>query len=208
MFVRGRDFGNRFEQRAEVQASGVSSEDNTNGARLLELAGLLAPVTCARWVVLHKAGNESFIVNDLGLMLTRDLGIGQDRFAIPTGRRTVLATSSIGSAESVPAKNGTPVRTEASAQCRSPCPSPVHGPSTPIGAMKIGEGRLTPHSSIEVPVFRGNEHPRIQPIAVERLPVGWVCSSPAPPATYPHTFGVIAAEALAFRSANAIGYCG
>jgi hypothetical protein len=56
MFVRGRDFGARFEGRPVVRAAGASGRDNTNRARLLELQRLLAPVTCARWVVLHQAG--------------------------------------------------------------------------------------------------------------------------------------------------------
>jgi hypothetical protein len=90
MFVRGRDFAVRFEGRPLVKASGVSGPDNTNTARLIELQHLLAPVTCARWVVLHQAGQESFIINDLGLMPTRDLGLRQDGFAIPIGRRSVL----------------------------------------------------------------------------------------------------------------------
>jgi hypothetical protein len=90
MFVRGRDFGDRFEQRSSVQASDVSSWDNTNGARSIELHDLLAPVTCARWVVLHQDGREPFIVNDLGLMPTSDLGLQQGGFAIPIGRRSVL----------------------------------------------------------------------------------------------------------------------
>lgn len=90
MFVRGRDFGARFDERGVVKASGVSSRENTNGARLLEMQRLLALVVCARWVVLHQAGHESFIVNDLGLMPTRDLGLQQNGFAIPIGRGSVL----------------------------------------------------------------------------------------------------------------------
>jgi hypothetical protein len=90
MFVRGRDFGARFEGRPVVRAAGASGRDNTNRARLLELQRLLAPVTCARWVVLHQAGGAPFIVNDLGLMPTRDLGLQQDGFAIPIGARSVV----------------------------------------------------------------------------------------------------------------------
>ncbi len=90
MFVRGRDFAARFEGRPFVKVSGMSGPDNTNTARLIELQRLLAPVTCARWVVLHQAGQESFIINDLGLMPTRDLGLLQDGFAIPIGRRSVV----------------------------------------------------------------------------------------------------------------------
>lgn len=90
MFARGKDFETRFEERPVVKASGMSSPENTNRARLIELQRLLAPVTCARWVVLHQAGREPFIVNDLGLMLTRDLGSGQDGFAVPIGRHSVV----------------------------------------------------------------------------------------------------------------------
>ncbi len=90
LFVRGREYGPRFEARPVVRASGVSSPDNTNRARWLEMQLLLAPVTAARWVVFHQSGRESFIVNDLGLMPTRDLGMGQDGFAIPIGHQSAL----------------------------------------------------------------------------------------------------------------------
>jgi hypothetical protein len=60
IFIRGNDFAARFEARRVVQASGVSSSDNTNGARLIELQRLFAPVLCARWVVLHQKSAEPF----------------------------------------------------------------------------------------------------------------------------------------------------
>jgi hypothetical protein len=57
---------------------------------LLKLQRFLAPVTCARWVVLHQGGQKGFIINDLGLMPTRDLAHRQDGFAIPIGRHSVV----------------------------------------------------------------------------------------------------------------------
>ncbi|HEX3826751.1 MAG TPA: hypothetical protein VHV82_05695 [Sporichthyaceae bacterium] len=93
MFVRGNDFARRYEGRPVVAACGGSSGEDTNRVHLLELQLLLAPVVAARWVVLHQAGHESFIVNDLGLMPTRDLGTCQDGFAIPIGRRSYWGSS-------------------------------------------------------------------------------------------------------------------
>lgn len=90
IFVRGNDFAARFEARRVVKTSGVSSSDNTNGARLIELQRLLAPVICARWVVLHRMGAEPFILNDLGLMPTRDLSIDEWGWAMPISMHAVL----------------------------------------------------------------------------------------------------------------------
>jgi hypothetical protein len=90
LFVRGNDFAGRFEARPGVAASGLSSSDNTNGARALELQRLLAPVMGARWVVLHQTAGEPFLLNDLGLMPTLDLVTDERGWAIPIGLHAVL----------------------------------------------------------------------------------------------------------------------
>jgi hypothetical protein len=91
MFARGKDFGLRFEQIPRVKAVlPFTNPDNTNIARILEQARLLAPVICARWVVLHQAGRESFIINNFGLMPTLDHDSAQEGFAIPISRHSVL----------------------------------------------------------------------------------------------------------------------
>ena len=90
LFVRGPEFSERFESRAVVRASGVSRTDNTHGGRIIEFQRLLAPVMCARWVVLTAEGDEPFITNNLGVMLTQDLGTGDEGYAVPVGSHTVL----------------------------------------------------------------------------------------------------------------------
>ncbi len=95
------------------------------------------------------------------------------------------ARSSIGSADSVPTKNGTPVRTEARAHSMSPCPSGSHTPMTPMGAMNIGDSNLMPNNSTDISrcsgaiPMRGYNPQRLKASQLAR----WVCSSPAPPAT-------------------------
>jgi hypothetical protein len=59
------------------------------------------------------------------------------------------ATSSSGSFDKVEAISGTRVSAAARAAARSPWPSGVISPVTPIGAMKIGLGRRTPSRSID-----------------------------------------------------------
>jgi len=93
MFVRGFEFSERFEARPivnAVRAAGLVDEDNTNRARLMEMQLLLAPVMCARWVVMHHRGQETFIINDLGLMGTRDVPRAESGWAIPIGLRTII----------------------------------------------------------------------------------------------------------------------
>ena len=120
------------------------------------------------------------------------------------------ARSSIGSDVSVPTKKGTPVRTEARTQAMSPCPSWATTPMTPMGAMKIGDGKRIPNNSTDMSrcsgaiPMRGYRPHRLKASQLAR----WVCSSPAPPATYPSTFGVIAADAFASNSSNLMGYWG
>ena len=78
---------------------------------------------------------------------------------------------------------------------------------TPIGAMNTGEGNVSPNRSTErsrslAPTnIRGIRPHRSNAVTLTRC----VRSSPAPPATYDHTDGDIAAWALASSSANAIG---
>jgi hypothetical protein len=90
LFIRGPEFKARFESRPVVAAVDVIYPDNTAGARLIEFERLLAPVMCARWIVLSNAGQVDFIINDLGLTPTKDLSNDQIGFAIPISRRSVL----------------------------------------------------------------------------------------------------------------------
>jgi hypothetical protein len=77
--------------RPSVKASGkLNTVENSNGARYIELERLLAPVCCARWVVLNKSGGEPFVLNDLGLTGTVDKITGEPGWAIPIGKDTIL----------------------------------------------------------------------------------------------------------------------
>jgi hypothetical protein len=97
-FVRGADFAARFESRPVVQAflqtpaddSRLTAADNTNGARTIELERLLAPVLCARWIVLHGDGSRPFIINDLAVSGTRDSGANVSGYVLPISRKTAL----------------------------------------------------------------------------------------------------------------------
>lgn len=91
IFVRGQDFMPRFMARPSLVSSGnFNTEENANGARFIELERLLAPVCCARWVVLHKDGGEPFILNDLGLTGTFDPIAGEPGWAVPISQNSVL----------------------------------------------------------------------------------------------------------------------
>jgi Protein of unknown function (DUF4238) len=91
LFVRGHDFIGRFMSRPTlVAASDFNTVENANGARFLEFERLLAPVCCARWVVLHKESGERFVLNDLGLTGTVDMTTGESGWAVPIGPDSML----------------------------------------------------------------------------------------------------------------------
>jgi tetratricopeptide (TPR) repeat protein len=91
VFVRGNDFIPRFQERPSVAgASTLNTSENANAARFIELERLLAPVCCAQWTVLHKAGGESFVLNDLGLIGTTNLSTGEAGWAVPISKDSVL----------------------------------------------------------------------------------------------------------------------
>lgn len=90
LFVRGLDFAARYEGRPTVRASGRSSPDNTNAARIIEFQRLLAPIMAARWVVMHASGARPVITNDLGLCEFTAPDHSYSGVAIPIDRCTVL----------------------------------------------------------------------------------------------------------------------
>jgi hypothetical protein len=117
------------------------------------------------------------------------------------------ATPSNGSWLSVEASIGTPVVAAARAAAKSPWPSWVQIPITPIGARKIGVGRRVPNSSTERSRSRSARNIRgtsPQWSNAVRL-LRWVCSSPAPPETYDRVSGGNASSARRSNSANDIG---
>lgn len=75
LFVRGADFAGRYEARLQSllgvhpRELGLGS-DNTNGARLIEMQRLFAPVLHAEWTVLRNASSIPLLQNDLGYVLT------------------------------------------------------------------------------------------------------------------------------------------
>lgn len=92
LFVRGRDFTSEFRQRPLLQAVGdeFNTDSNANSARILEFNRLLAPVMCARWVVLRRMGGESFVLNDRGFVVTTDPRSGDVGWACPIGPDTMI----------------------------------------------------------------------------------------------------------------------
>ncbi len=91
VFERGHDFIPRFMARPSVAAAGeYNTSENANAGRIIELERLLAPICCARWVVLHKDGGEPFVLNDLGLIGTSDPSTGEVGWALPVDRDSVL----------------------------------------------------------------------------------------------------------------------
>ncbi len=113
------------------------------------------------------------------------------------------ATCSIGSAVIVEATIGTPVRAAARAVARSPWASCEQIPMTPTGAMKSGDGNVIPNSStvrsrsLAPTSILGISPQRSNAVRLVR----WVCSSPAPPATYDQIDGGMATSALASHPA-------
>jgi hypothetical protein len=97
MLVRGPDFDLRFERR--IRALGIDprgehvSEDNVNGARLLELQRLLGPIAVARWAVIHIIANEPLLTNDLAYAPFTNLATGDRGIAIPLSLSHVLTLS-------------------------------------------------------------------------------------------------------------------
>lgn len=100
LLVRGPSFNNEYESRPSLQMietsllsdgqKGIITPDNTNMSRLLELQRLLAPVAASRLIVLHSAGDDPIITNDLGYAyfycpLTREPG-----YVIPLDPSTAL----------------------------------------------------------------------------------------------------------------------
>lgn len=97
MLVRGPDFNRRFERRLRVigleSHMDLISEDNTNGARLLELQRLLGPVAVAKWTVVHVIGQEPLITNDLGYAPYQNEVTGEIGISIPLNPTYTLAIS-------------------------------------------------------------------------------------------------------------------
>lgn len=99
LFVRGAEFGKRYEARPTVKSLyGADSafatpewrSDNTNNSRLIEFQRLLAPVMAARWVVMHTKGSHPVITNELGFTIFQPPDGSDPGIAIPIGPNTIL----------------------------------------------------------------------------------------------------------------------
>jgi hypothetical protein len=93
LFVRGKEFNKRYEEMPTIKhlaESDLINTDNTNMSRIIRLQRMLAPVTTARWVVLHSTAAQPVISNDLGLTLTKNLANGEIGWAIPLDKQTIL----------------------------------------------------------------------------------------------------------------------
>jgi hypothetical protein len=96
VFVRGADWIPRFAARfgwmeehdAELHAH-VSSADNANLARLMELQRLNPAMLAARWQVLHCPPGSDLIVNDLGRVgMVHDRGM--QGYTVPLSKRAAV----------------------------------------------------------------------------------------------------------------------
>lgn len=91
IFVRGHDFIPRYLARPSVLSAGLpNAAEHANIARGVELERLLAPVCCARWVVLHKDAGEPFVLNDLGVTAMVNGRSGEHGWATPIGKNSLL----------------------------------------------------------------------------------------------------------------------
>lgn len=95
MLVRGPDFTERFDLRfpsiRPERLSKILSNDNANGARLMELQRLLGFVATAKWFVLSTPGKEKLITNDLGYSPFVNPISGDIGMAIPLDHNIILA---------------------------------------------------------------------------------------------------------------------
>ncbi|MDQ0242005.1 DUF4238 domain-containing protein [Arthrobacter bambusae] len=84
LFVRGRDFADRYKHRVNPALHQFLNKEQINRARLLDLQRLLAPVTAARWVVLHHRDSaRPFIGNELGLAGCVDIHTHERGWVLP-----------------------------------------------------------------------------------------------------------------------------
>lgn len=93
LFVRGREFNERYESRpdiADLMGKMALSSDNTNLGRTFEMSRLLAPVMAARWTVLHGYSHPNLVSNDRGLAATQDSSTGDVGWVIPLDKDTAL----------------------------------------------------------------------------------------------------------------------
>lgn len=94
LFVRGREFNQRFEGMPMIKhlkENDLLNADNTNISRSIRLQRLLAPVASAHWKILHnQPGQPPLVSNDIGLVPTKNLETGDIGWAIPLDTRTIL----------------------------------------------------------------------------------------------------------------------
>lgn len=92
LLVRGPDFATRFESRLRdlLGQDLPLTEDNTNLARIFELQRMLAPITCARWLVLTIAGEPDLITNDIGFAPFASVSAAERGYSLPLDRRHIL----------------------------------------------------------------------------------------------------------------------
>lgn len=89
IFVRGREFDERFKNRFSDAWKG-SEHIQPNGARSIELQRLMAPVTAARWVVLHNGSSQAILNSDLGAVFMGDSETREVGWGIPIDSQTIL----------------------------------------------------------------------------------------------------------------------
>lgn len=96
LFVRGKEFRERFQTRLDLMGAGGAfgddqhRSDNVNMARLIEFQRLLAPTMAARWVVMHTDNSHPVITSELGFTFSVSRA-GDQAIVVPVGPECILA---------------------------------------------------------------------------------------------------------------------
>lgn len=101
LLLRGPDFESRFADRFVAEALKERARQGPD-ARPFELQRLLAPITAARWVVMHTRGETPLLTSDIGWAPYRDPVAREVGLAIPLDVKTLLGV--------VPRRNNTVLR--------------------------------------------------------------------------------------------------
>jgi tetratricopeptide (TPR) repeat protein len=89
LLVRAPEFGDRIKNRM-TPTDIIYDYSGVNGARIMELQRLLAPILAANWIILTLQGDGQIITNDVGWTPYINRINGQKGMAIPLDRKHVL----------------------------------------------------------------------------------------------------------------------
>lgn len=93
IFIRGNDFGGRFERRYDQRDKSFDSvfTCSPNSTRLQEFQRLIPTILTAYWLLYSKSGGVPFVSNDLAIAMHRDAALGRrPGWIIPVGPNHAL----------------------------------------------------------------------------------------------------------------------